>query len=861
MKPNLRPERPKAAPFARLFRAGGVFLTLLLTLLPRSGSARQPDFVDGYHGGIYGHYPVEWKTRFLVQTLEKHPEWRISLEIEPETWDSVQLRTPGDYERFKALAATPRVEFVNPTYAQPYCYNISGESLIRQFQYGIRKLRKHFPTVELRTYACEEPCFTSCLPQILRQFGYRYASLKCPNTCWGGYAAPYGGESVRWTGPDGSWITTSPRYACEELLEGSVWQTTAWGNEPEYLDACRQAGIEHPVGMCLQDAGWRNGPWIGHGEKIRAGSRYVTWREYFEGLDCERPKERYRFSQEEVRPGLMWGSQVLQRIARQVRRTENLLPAAEKTATIALLTRGFDFPQAEMDEAWRTLMLAQHHDSWIVPYNRLHGTETWAAHIARWTTTADGRALKLIGDAQRRMGGTERIEGDRATLRVCNTAGFARKETVRIALPESWRGHRIAVTDIEGHAVEAAPTEEGICLRAEVPSFGYTTYALRREDAVAEQAPQTDGCTIENECCRITVDPARGGTIRELRVKGPDGSEEWTDPQSEYAFGELRGHFCDNGGFRSSTETPARVTRGRNGDLEQWLLIEGTIASHPFTQRITLRKGSPEIEISLRIDWQHNECIGEFRQRDAYANPRRACYDDRYKLTMLFPAALDDPHLDKDAPFDVCRSTLGDTHYNDWRAIKHQVLLHWVDLAEAGRRGRGLALLSDRTTTYRHGTGEPLGLTVQYSGGGLWGCDYPLDGPTQIDCVLLPHRGGWDRAGVDRASVRHNEPLLCSLHADAAMERRSLLDTGATGYEVVAAYPADGGVVVRLFNASGSGRPAKIGFGRPFRRIDLTDLNGNPTAACRIRKEADGCSVRIRAPRFGVTTLFIHENP
>ncbi len=58
------------------------------------------------------------------------------------------------------MATSNQVEFTNPTYAQPYCYNISGESIIRQFQYGIAKINKHFPEVDFVTYSVEEPCFT-----------------------------------------------------------------------------------------------------------------------------------------------------------------------------------------------------------------------------------------------------------------------------------------------------------------------------------------------------------------------------------------------------------------------------------------------------------------------------------------------------------------------------------------------------------------------------------------------------------------------------------------------------------------------------------------------------------------------------
>ena len=38
-----------------------------------------------------------------------------------------------------------RIEIVNPTYAQSYLFQASGESVIRQFDYGIRKTRGAFP--------------------------------------------------------------------------------------------------------------------------------------------------------------------------------------------------------------------------------------------------------------------------------------------------------------------------------------------------------------------------------------------------------------------------------------------------------------------------------------------------------------------------------------------------------------------------------------------------------------------------------------------------------------------------------------------------------------------------------------------
>ena len=87
-----------------------------------------------------------------------------------------------------------------------------------------------------------------------------------------------------------------------------------------------------------------------------------------------------------------------------------------------------------------------------------------------------------------------------------------------------------------------------------------------------------------------------------------------------------------------------------------------------------------------------------------------------------------------------------------------------------------------------YGADAPLGLTVQYSGNGLWGRDYPIDGPTHIRFAVVPHRRAWDAAGIQEENRRWNEPLLCTFAAQAAADEASLIDAAGTGYEISAAY-------------------------------------------------------------------------
>ena len=41
-----------------------IYIILLTVFFYANVYSQQAYFVDGYHGGIYGHYPVKWKTQF-----------------------------------------------------------------------------------------------------------------------------------------------------------------------------------------------------------------------------------------------------------------------------------------------------------------------------------------------------------------------------------------------------------------------------------------------------------------------------------------------------------------------------------------------------------------------------------------------------------------------------------------------------------------------------------------------------------------------------------------------------------------------------------------------------------------------------
>lgn len=804
-----------------------ICLAVLLTAAAQESFAQQPYFIDGYHGGVYGHYPAGY-TRFINSQLQANPNWKINLEIEPETWDMVKTREPEAYTVFQQLFADQsnngRIEYVNPAYGQSYLYTSSGESMIRQFSYGIQKVREHFPDARFTTYSSEEPCFTSALPQVLRSFGFKYASLKNPNTCWGGYTRAFGGELVNWQGPDGSRLLTVPRYSSEALLPNSTWQTTAWNNSKEYLTSARAAGIANPVGMCLQDAGWRNGPWL------KDNAQYETWRNYIGNVAGKTNVPSWRLSQEDIQVSLVWGAQVLQRIARQVRAAENKLIAAEKYAAITALYDHVAWPQQQLDTAWKSLLLAQHHDCWIVPYNGSKG-DTWIDKVQHWTGNTIAVSESIL--QQNNKGA--------AFIRVLNTTARRREEW--IDLP----GGHWKVTDSKGRQVQTAQR----AVKVSVPPMGFSIYRLQQITGTEkDNRPEAGRYLLETDLYRVEIDPAKGGVITSLVVKAT--GKEMVDAKSNRGFNELRGYFYQEGAWRSSMDTVAVIRITENNKARVSAEINGFIAGHPFTQQLTLTNGQRRIDMKVTINWKGNPGIGAYSQANNYSTEsyHKAFYNDSCKLQVLFPLHLSQQKLSKDAPFDVTDSRLENTFFSSWDSIKNNVILHWADVTDGNA---GLALFTDHTTSYVHGKDYPLGLTLQYAGRALWGRNYDITGPTEVSYAIVPHKGNWETGGISNEEARWCEPL--QVVSATGGKDFSLLSVADDHWQVSALQIDGKDLLIRLYNAGGNNGQQQLSFNGKAAQAVIEQLDGQAVETLQQRQAAGKTIIRLAIPRFGIRTI------
>ena len=642
--------------------------------------------------------------------------------------------------------------------------------------------------------------------------------------------------------------------------------------------------------------GWPGRPWrFGMDEGAVRALRHVTWREYVETIASPAAKE-WKASQEDLRVALPWGASVLQRIAQVVRSAENGLVRAEKLAAMAFVRRAEPFPGDRLTEAWKHLLWSQHHDVWIVPYNR-HRDGTWASAVDAKSGLVASACEQVVARAVAAMatgreGGDREGDGPGRCVRVFNTTGFRRRDLASVDVAS---GQRLRVLDARGEEarsqVVAGPAGAGgpatLVFAAEVPAVGYSTYRLvpevdraARADGAARAVTKPDGTVVlETDLFVISIDPARGGRIRSLLAKDLD--REFVDSAGPRSFNEFRGYFPSEEKWLTSVDAPADVRVVEHGPLRVAAEVRGRIGAWPFVTHVSAAAGRRRIDFCTTFEFpvdsppfgrgRRPRDQGEPQQppkkfrlgepwepgRSATRSNRRPFYDASFKLQALFPANLRRPALDKDAPFDVCRSAIADTRFNAWDAIKHNLIFNWVDLVEEGGAA-GLAVMTDHATAYALAPDEPLGLVMCYAGPGVWH-DYGLGRVPRVCYSVVPHAGDWAGARLWRELACRGEPLetarCAALPGDDAEGEWSLLDASDGGLEVTTAYVEDGHVLVRLFNAGGTAGPKRITLDGPLRRVELVELDGRAIEELPVDRGARGANVTLDMGRFAVRTL------
>uniref|UniRef100_UPI00145E0430 glycoside hydrolase family 38 N-terminal domain-containing protein n=1 Tax=Candidatus Roseilinea sp. NK_OTU-006 TaxID=2704250 RepID=UPI00145E0430 len=328
-----------------------------------------------YTFGNHMHWvDMEWLWGYDVLPSSIHDMLRLcreagvkgNINFDAIGYEKLASEAPETLAELRCAVQQGQIEVVGASYGQPYGLFHGGESNIRQRIFGVRTVMRLLG-VRPRTFWEEEFDFFPQLPQILKGVGYEYASLFFQWT-WHTPVMPTERMSaVWWEGLDGSQLLTAPRNALnlhqwpedfEGLLESPqlremklplILQWLELMPSPDWM--CRSEVILPPLRALLADP--------------RFDIRPVTLSEFLESArEVATPR---RYALDDVFHGVSLGKNG-DRMRRFSRASEHQLLAAESiSAMVGFFGRPYPswdvYPVWELEEAWRELLAAQHHDN------------------------------------------------------------------------------------------------------------------------------------------------------------------------------------------------------------------------------------------------------------------------------------------------------------------------------------------------------------------------------------------------------------------------------------------------------------------------------------------------------------------
>ena len=717
-----------------------------------------------------------------VSLLDSEPDYRFAAS-QPQQFAWIREEYPGLWERIRDHVSAGRFDVVGAMWVEPDCNIPSGESLVRQLVHGKRFFREEFGVETDGLWLPDVFGYSAALPQILDQAGVDWFLTQ--KISWND-TNRFPHHTFWWEGIDGTRIFThfppadtysgdlsvanllhtERNYAQRDVLDRSIYLyghgDGGGGPDPDMLERARRlADLEG----------------LGRVELTSAGDAVAALRA--EAAEVDLPVwvgELYL----ELHRGTFTTHGAVKKANREL---EWALREAEMWALAAHELVGVSLPGAELDSAWKTLLLNQFHD--IIPGSSIH----WVYEDAH----ADYDAVrsvtdKIIGDSLGGIAARVAAEGAARPALVANTLPVARDEVVEVS---------------------------GTLHRLGAPPCGWSVTDLA-VDTVHGDPPVTSGNSwMENGRLRIEWDAA--GLVRSVRHLATDrevvapGAAANLLQLMEDTPADWDAWDIDREAFATAVDLVEvdSVELVEQSPLRATLRVVRSFGDSRIEQLISLSQGSGRFEVRCSADW----------------------HEDHKLLKVAFPVDVQASTARHEIQFGHVERP---THQNtSWDAARFETCAHtWVDLSE---EGFGVALLND--SKYGH---DVSGSTIRLSllRAPTWPDPFADRGRHTFAYALYPHLGSATAGGVIAEAHAFNNPLRVMTVGsnDTDTERggvpgvHSLLAVDDPGLVVSALKAADDGhgTIVRLHEAFGGRR--RIGLHLPgATRADRVDLLEEPT--------------------------------
>ncbi len=496
---------------------------------------------------------------------------------------------------------------------------------------------------------------------------------------------------------------------------------------------------------------------------------------------------------------------------------------------MAQVLKGDALPAAELDAAWKLLLLNQFHD--IIPGSSIERVYVEALQAHEKVQAA---ASAVTAAATTALAGAPRDK----SVAVFNSLSWERSALV--PLP----GIFASVTDAEGRELPTQIIDGASRVEVRVPSCGWTTVIPGKSETARARSPRTPSANgasllratrrlLENE--RIAVTFNDRGEITSIHDKEA-GAELADGPCNQIAmYRDVPTAWdawdLDSMYAASPVNLPEKavIESLDQGPLVARLRISRRVHESDVTQVVSLRRGSRRVDFETTVEWRESHKLLKVRFPVRY-RAQEALHEIQFG------------HLPR--PTHLSRQFDGD---------RFEVSAHrWSALVE---EGRGFAVLND----CKYGVnvlGGSINLTLLKS---PLAPDMNADKGTQVFTYsLFSWNGSLSSSGIVREGYELNCPVVT---AQGGLGQKSLVKLNSPHIILEAVKPAESGAadtfVLRLYESMRTATQCTLTIDMPVSGVEETDMRERNPRALAVTDGKLGLEFRP----FEIKTLLVRCAP
>lgn len=720
----------------------------------------------------------------VLELMKRYPEYKF-MSSQALLYKDLKEEAPALYEEVKQRIREGRWECEGAMWVEADCNLSSGESLVRQVQYGKNFFRDEFGVESRVLWLPDVFGYAAALPQILKKSGVDW--FVTSKISWNDVnRMPY--DVFSWKGIDGTAINSYFLTAQDDHGNPTPKGTTYVANTNATMISGAYKRLQQKdltseaiVTFGFGDGG--GGPTSEMLELARRGACGVPGSPNvkidFAGDFLKRLEKR--IDKNPLLP--TWQGELYLEFHRGTytsqahnkknnRKSEFALLAAEQASVMGKALLGLDFPKAALHEAWEDVLTHQFHD--IIPGSSIR--EVYAE--------SDEAYARILGTAH----------GLTDAVREKIAAGIDKSEGFIVFNPTSFAGEKLVkLGDVSA-------------LVSGVPAKGYTTV----KNAVTTNAVTVKGNVVETNLFRVTFDEAWQMTSiydkradREVLSDGVGNELRlYVDYPDTYDAWEWQSYSQENAEYRALTAVSS-VETVQDG-ARVGIRVVRPCGKSTLTQTMWFYDDIGRIDFETDVDWHQRHQM----------------------LKAVFPV---DVNADK-ATYEIQFGTIErPTHFNtSWDEARFEVCAQkYADLSEGGY---GVSLIND--CKYGHDVHNGV---MQLSL--LRAPTYPDEeadqGAHSFTYSLVPHVGTLRESDTVRYAYDLNDPTAalpaCGDKTTLPLSYSVVSVCGKAAEHVVCETVKEEeygqNTVVRMYECRGERAKATVKLGIPAKSVILSDLS------------------------------------